>query len=181
MFPNDARFICRCCKSRFYFSPTTFSAVTQSKQIACPQCGTTSKRPGDVERFFKFYPRLVEATANLDKAGFSLAGYEISADNYGLIHISTLKLLCNACGATSAFPEAKAFKFADEPGLLACKKCKVTAYPLKAVKEFFVSYRAVSKAAFKLHYFLWDMFAPLQLDPADYPVQWPVYRDAAAE
>lgn len=181
MFPNDARFICRCCKSRFYFSPSTFDAVTQSKQIACPQCGVTSKHPGDVARFFKFYPRLVKAQEGLKRAGFTLTDYTVVANSFCMIHINSLTLQCEACNSSVALPESKAFKLADEPGLLSCKKCRTAAAPLKAVKEFFVSYRVVSRAAFKLHTALWDVFDPLQLDPADYPVQWPVYRDAAEE
>ena len=181
MFPNEAQFFCRRCATRFFFAPDVFNAAMIQKKIACPECGFESGRPGDVEKFFKFYPRFVAACGTLVEAGFTFTNYQFTADDMGLFWINSLEFTCRSCNGVSKYPEARLYKYADEPGLFVCKKCKVQAASLKNAKEFFVSYRAVSKASFKLHDFLWDIISPLQLDPADYPVQWPVYAAQVRE
>lgn len=181
MFPPEAQFICRRCKCHFYFSPEVFPAVVLQKEIQCPKCGTKPRKSGAVERFFKFYPRLVTAEDNLTKSGFEFTSYRFTVDQYAQIYIDHLTFLCSTCGKSSEFPMSRIVKFADEPGLFACKKCKVQASPLKFAKEFFTSLRAVDRESGPIHDFLWDIFSPLQLDPNDYPVQFRIYQSETAD
>lgn len=178
MFPSEAHFICRRCTCRFYFTPDVFPAALAQKSIACPSCGTAPDRPGPIERFFRFYPRLVTSTAALKDCGFEFADYRFTVDEFSRFFVDHLSFRCTACGGISEFPMSRVVKFAGEPGLFACKRCKVQAAPLKIAKEFFVSVRAVDRESAVIHDFLWDIVSPLRLDPADYPVQWRIYRDA---
>lgn len=181
MFPNEAHFICRRCSCHFYFTPDLFYSIETSKKIGCPKCGTTCKESGKIQKFFKYYPRFLIAEQNLIKSGFELVTYRFTVHEFGYFYIDHVTFRCSVCGVNSEYPMSRIAKFADEPGLFACKKCKVQASPLKVVKEFFVKFRAVDRESAFIHDFLWDIFSPLHLDPNDYPVQFRGRKSEMAE
>jgi Zn finger protein HypA/HybF involved in hydrogenase expression len=177
MFPENAEFICRKCLTNFFFKPEEFWQIEEGGIMGCPQCRITSDKPGVVSRFFKFYPRFIAATEKIKESGFDMTNYKVKVGDYGMMWIESILFRCNDCGNTSIYPLSRIDKFAEEPGLFACKKCRKQASPIKIVKEFFVSFRWVHRSAFRLHNFLWDVLSPIQLDPADFPVQYPIYKE----
>lgn len=185
MFPKDAHFICRKCLVSFRFLAEDLAAISKNALggIACPCCKSVYKRKRDIERFFKFYPRLFTATGDLKDCGMEFIDYSFHSDDdvTGLFWFKNLEFKCHACGNHSIFSLSQVDKFADTPGLFACKKCRIHPKPLKTVKEFFVSFRWVQRSTLYLGHLLWDIISPLKLDPQRYPIQLQRTRGANPE
>lgn len=184
MFSKNARFICRRCLVYFDFKADDFLTIVSNaaRGISCPCCKTVNKQKGDIERFFKFYPRLIAATGALKDCGFEFIDYSFHVDELThLFWFKNLEFKCHACGGHSIFPLSRVDKFAETPALFACKKCRVHPKPFRTVKEFFVSFRWSHRSTLYLGDFLWDIISPLQLDPQRYPIQLQRYREGHPE
>ncbi len=181
MFPREAHFICRKCRTRFFFKDGELDYVSRTNGFGCPHCGAvTEGELRHVERFFKFYPRLIEATGAMAGNGFRWDGYTYKeVPLAGYYYFMSLAWCCVECGKSFSIPfVGRVDKLADEPRVFSCPKCRITPKAVRVTKEFFVCLKNVHKAAHSILDFQWDIFAPLQQEPDLYKIQSPIHRQA---
>lgn len=179
MFIQDAVFICRKCLAHFYIPKDRFNLVRKAGAIECIKCGITSNskssRKGDIERFFRFYPRLVAVHDLIRQSGNGVTGYDTyKLDNLPIHTINSLTLACGHCGKPYSIPFRRFAKLAKEPGSHVCPKCKTRPALVKHLKEFFVCLNHVC-ASWRIHEFQWDIFSPIGVSPSPQALQWPIY------
>ncbi|MCF6267759.1 MAG: hydrogenase maturation nickel metallochaperone HypA [Desulfuromusa sp.] len=156
-FPKEPRFICRKCFHTFTLNPSS---------PLCPTCGHAEKIDKNLINFFKFYPRMVAAIPAMDKNGFKWVDYSIYKRPDINIHgFDTLILECANCGIHNKAPIERVAKYAQEPGLLYCHKCKTNPDLNKVSKEFFISISNIHKAVWLIVKFQWDLFSSVGLEP----------------
>lgn len=180
MFPKEAHFICRTCRARFFFDEAVLVHVSRDGKFGCSGCSSvTTLRPNDVERFFKFYPRMTLAIEAMERNGFRLVDYAYEKSHLAAWYsFKRLTWSCMECGKTFAIPFSRIDKLAREPRVFSCPKCRINPKIAKISKEFFVCLKNTHDAASLIHEFQWDIFSPLQQEPPVYEIQYPVYRES---
>lgn len=172
--PEEPILICHKCLTQ---------VVTRCYPLICPKCGLEEKTTQTkVERLVKFYPRLLDARESLAALGFKWDTYTfIKHSMIRTYYFETLKFHCAECDKIFSVPVSRAAKFAKEPGLFCCSKCRKHPKLNKVTKEFFVSFDNVDMAAHSFVKFQFDLFLPLGLNHSDFDLQAPIYRQEAKQ
>lgn len=176
MFPKHAAFICRTCLAEFKILPEDFQGLEETGKLVCPECGMSSGEDNrQVARFFKFYPRFVDAAEAMAENGFKIAMGEIfQHPTYKGYHLSEIVLACENCTigtevCMSFIHEMPAFAEAFR-----CSLCGAGPGTKPVAVEFFRALKSIHEAPmidgkFQTP-FQWDVFRPFGLDPFGYQI-----------
>jgi len=161
VFPKDAKLKCASCLARFSISNENLKGLKQANIIFCPKCqkSTGTRNVSFVEKFSRFYPRLINSIETIKDVGYELDSYVSYEDELiHLVYIESLKFKCLKCDSFFKVSIDRAVKYAKEPGLFSCKKCRIKPAKLTPVKEFFVCFNNVSRhGSVKLYPIKWDI------------------------
>lgn len=162
--PNNPIVICRKCLSQ---------VILHTYPLNCPKCGyEESASQVQINKLLKFYPRLIAAQKLLAGHGFKWDSYTFSKNPLTRVfYFKDLQFHCAECDKTFSIAATKVPKFAKEPGLFCCPKCRKHPKLNKDTKEIFVAFDSVNLAAGRLIYFQFDLFLPLGLHHSDYGMQ----------
>lgn len=180
MFKSEVVLICRKCLTPFCIPGYAFNDAVKAGAIKCPTCGLVTAGKGTIERFFRYYPRLVAAQHRI---GSKVIAYEIAQfRDQPVYEISSLIIKCGACSKNYPISMSRVDKLAQLPGSHICPRCKAKTAHMKEMKEFFISLKQVKDSSgINCREFQWDIFTPLKLDPKAYKLQWPRYENVAPQ
>lgn len=168
MFPKNPVLICRSekCLNEIIVNDIDIENFRYTKGFACPDCGRQSRqRFNKTDRFFKFYPRLLDACEKLKKSGFTFSGYTVAKSNMDTFYMAGLNISCNNCKNSIDIPVGMINDVIADANMVGCHFCRTGPSGKTRVKKFFINLKNVHHAMVYNLDFQWDIFRPIQMDP----------------